>query len=40
METPNWVSGVHDKVHLMIGGAIPLLNPRFSALKHCTGFVL
>ena len=28
LETPNWVPGVHDKVPLMIGGAMPLLNPR------------
>ena len=24
----NWVPVVHDKVPLMIGGAMPLLNPR------------
>ena len=28
VETPNWVPGVHDKVPLMLGGAMPLLNPR------------
>ena len=26
-KTPNWVPGVHDKVPIMIGGAMPLLNP-------------
>ena len=26
--TPNWVPGVHDKVPLIIDGAMPLLNPR------------
>ena len=28
MEMPNWVLGVLDKVPLMIGGAMPLFNPR------------
>ena len=28
LETPNWAPGVHDKVPLMIGGAMLLLNPR------------
>ena len=28
LETPNWVPGVHDKVPLMITGAMPILNPR------------
>ena len=26
LETPNWVPSVHDKVPLIIGGAMPLLN--------------
>ena len=28
LETPNWVPDVHDKVPLMIGGAMTLSNPR------------
>ena len=28
LEMPNWVPRVHDKVPLMIGGAMPLFNPR------------
>ena len=28
LEMPNWMPGVHDKVPLMIGGVMPLLNPR------------
>ena len=30
LEAPSWVPGVHHKVPLMIGGAMPLLNPRSS----------
>ena len=30
LETPNWVPGVHDKVPLMLGGAMPLLTPRWN----------
>ena len=28
LETADWVPGVRDKVPLLIGGAMPLLNPR------------
>ena len=28
LETLNWVPGMHDKVPLVIAGAMPLLNPR------------
>ena len=28
LEMRNLVPGVHDRVPLMIGGAMPLLNPR------------
>ena len=28
VETPIWVLGVHDKVHLIKGGTMPILNPR------------
>ena len=27
-EMANWVPGVRDKVPLLIGGAMPLLNPK------------
>ena len=30
LKTLNWVPGVHDKVPQMIGGAMPLLNPRWN----------
>ena len=36
LETPNWVPGVHDKVLLMIGGAMALLNPKWNTVLLCS----